>query len=550
MQQLIDLLQQNLFYQLAGVILLAAIIGTIGMLLKQPLVVSFIAVGIIAGPSVLGLVQDQPNIDLLSQMGIALLLFVVGLKLDIHLIRTLGPVALATGLGQVAFTTIFGFLIALGLGFSATSAIYIAVALTFSSTIIIIKLLSDKRELDSLHGRIATGFLIVQDIVVVIAMIVITAWGAGGENSAIQDVGVVIAKGIGFLAVIILLMKFGLPQLVAKLARIPELLILFAIAWAFALAGVGDMLGFSKEVGAFLAGVSIASTPYREAVASRLVTLRDFLLLFFFLHLGSTLNLGDFGGQVGGAIILSLFVLIGNPIIVMIIMGAMGYRRRTGFLAGLTVAQISEFSFILMALGLAIGHVTQVEVGLVTMVGILTIGISSYMIIYSHYLFNIISPYLKIFERDVAHREQKGDLLRDNGQADVIVFGIGRFGSTILKELSASGHSVLGVDFDPAAVEGCQTDTYSARYGDATDPEFVVTLPLDEAKWVVSTVPDRDIGAALVSSLHSVGFKGHIALTAHDDVDGEWLKQRGADKVVFPYREAGKEIATEIASNL
>lgn len=549
MQQLIELLQQNLFYQLAGVILLAAIIGTIGMLLKQPLVVSFIAVGIVAGPSVLGFVHDQPNIDLLSQMGIALLLFVVGLKLDVHLIRTLGPVALATGLGQVAFTTIFGFLIALALGFSATSAIYIAIALTFSSTIIIIKLLSDKRELDSLHGRIATGFLIVQDIVVVIAMIVITAWGAGGESSAVQEIGLVVVKGVGFLAVIVLLMKYGLPQLVSKLARLPELLILFAIAWAFTLAGIGDMLGFSKEVGAFLAGVSIASTPYREAVASRLVTLRDFLLLFFFLHLGSTLNLGDLGGQVGGAVILSLFVLIGNPIIVMIIMGAMGYRRRTGFLAGLTVAQISEFSFILMALGLAIGHVTQTEVGLVTMVGILTIGISSYMIIYSHYLFNIVSPYIKIFERNVAHREEKSDLLRDGGHADAIVFGIGRFGSTILRELAESGRRVLGVDFDPEAVERCQTDTYSARFGDATDPEFVVVLPLDEAKWVVSTMPDRDVGASLIAALRSAGFKGHIAVTANDDADADWLKERGADLIVFPFREAGKEVASRIASD-
>ncbi len=342
----------DVFTEMAALLLVAAIIGAIGMRLRQPLIVAFIAVGVLVGPSVLGWVSANDQVDLLAKLGIALLLFVVGLKLDLHIIRAMGSVALATGLGQVFFTSVIGYFIAIALGMPPVTALYVAVALTFSSTIIIVKLLSDKREVDALHGRIAIGFLIVQDIVVVLVMIGLTALGEAGDTAGLgREALAVLIKGGLFIVVIGLLMHYVLTPLLHQLARSPELLVLFAIAWAVALGAAGSHLGFSKEVGAFLAGVSLASTPYREAIGSRLVSLRDFLLLFFFIDLGAGLDLATLGAQVAPAILLSLFVLLGNPLIIMIILGVMGYRKRTSFLAGLTVAQISEFSLILGALG-------------------------------------------------------------------------------------------------------------------------------------------------------------------------------------------------------
>ena len=192
-----------------------------------------------------------------------------------------------------------GYGLSIGLGLEPMTALYVAVALTFSSPIIIVKLLSDKREIDSLHGRIAIGFLIVQDIVVVLTMIGLSALGTGGEgNSFAQDMLVVLLKGAALLAGIGLLMRYGLPQLLYRLARTPELMMLFAIAWGVSLAALGEALGFSKEVGGFLAGISLASTPYREAIGSRLVSIRDFLLLFFFLGLGTQLDMSHLGLQV------------------------------------------------------------------------------------------------------------------------------------------------------------------------------------------------------------------------------------------------------------
>jgi len=175
---------ENAFYEITAILLLAAFIGTVGVRLGQPLIVSFIAVGILVGPSGLHLVSSHNHIELLAEIGISLLLFIVGLKLELHLIRMVGQVALAPGLGQVAFTSLFGFLIARGLGMATVESLYLGVALTFSSTIIIVKLLSDKKEIDSLHGRIAVGFLIVQDILVVLAMIGLSTIGSSGEHES------------------------------------------------------------------------------------------------------------------------------------------------------------------------------------------------------------------------------------------------------------------------------------------------------------------------------------------------------------------------------
>lgn len=365
-----------MFLDFAWILALAAGVGLLAAHLRQPSIVAFIVVGILVGPAVLGWVGHNDAVEVLAQLGVTVLLFLVGLKLDPALVRQLGPVAMATGLGQLGFTIAFGFLIALAMGMDGVTALYVAVALTFSSTIIIIKLLGDKRELDSLHGRIATGFLIVQDIAVVLAMMVIGALGvgAGAEQGAIDWWGWGIRLLAAMLAVFVLV-RFGLRWILPWMATAPELMVVFSVAWGVALAALGEQLGLSKEVGAFIAGFALAGTPFREAVGARLSGLRDFLLLFFFVELGSKLAFADLGSQLPAALVLSVFVLVGNPLIVMAIMGFMGYRRRTGFLAGLTVAQISEFSAIFVAMGVALGHVGAPALSLVTLVGLVTIAL-------------------------------------------------------------------------------------------------------------------------------------------------------------------------------
>ncbi len=536
--------------EIGVLLLLAAAVGALGVRLRQPLIVAFIAVGILVGPSVLGWVSANDQVDLLAKLGITLLLFVVGLKLDLHIIRTMGPVALATGLGQVFFTSVIGYLIAIGFGMTPIAALYVSVALTFSSTIIIVKLLSDKREVDTLHGRIALGFLIVQDLVVVLVMIGLNAVGTTSEFSYGDAALAVLVKGGLFILAIGLVTRYLLPRLLHLLSHSQELLVLFGIAWAVALATTGAALGFSKEVGAFVAGVSLASTPYRDTLGARLVSLRDFLLLFFFIDLGARLDLGLLGAQFVESLVFSLFVLIGNPIIVMVIMGALGYRKRTGFLAGLTVAQISEFSLILGALGLSLGHIDRETMGLITLVGLITISASTYMIIYSHPLYELLEPWLKIFERRNPYRERDQDSVFDDGVTDIVLFGVGRFGTGIAQALRARGCRVKSVDYNPQLVRAGDAMGYPVLYGDAEDPEFIATLSLTHVQWVIGTASERRVNQTLIQSLRSVGYAGRIAVTAHSASEVAPLEQAGADLVLLPYADAAREAADRLLGQI
>ena len=549
---MIELVAQNVFYEVAALLTLAAAVGFVGILARQPLIVSFIAVGILAGPSVLHITRSPEQIHLLAELGIAVLLFLVGIKLDVKLIRTLGTVALVTGLGQVVFTAGIGFFICLALGLDAVTSIYVAVALTFSSTIIIVKLLSDKREIDSLHGRIALGFLIVQDIVVVVAMIVLSAIGiagpGGAENGgALAGILQVLAGSALLLAFVLFFIRYVADPLTERMARAPELLISFSIAMAALFAAIGDVVGFGKELGGLLAGVALASTPYRDAIAARLAPLRDFLVLFFFIYLGTQLDLAGLGENLLASAVLSLFVLIGNPLIVLIIMGIMGYRKRTGFLAGLTVAQISEFSLIFVAMGITLGHVGSDALGLVTLVGLITIAGSVYMITYSQVLYGWLEPLLGPFERKDTPAEQGID---DGvkGRYDAIIFGLGRFGTSIATRLERIGLKVLGVDFNPTSVRRWQEDGREGVYGDAMDPEFVAHLPLRHAKWAIATMPAHDTGVfhedpriALIQALQEQQFQGRVAVTNRHDADTVALYEAGADLVLEPFQDAADQ---------
>jgi len=538
----------NVYSEIATILLIAALFGFTAIRLRQPLIMAFIVVGLLIGPSGLGWVTSADQVDLLAKIGITLLLFVVGLRLDTHLIRSTGNVALVTGLGQVIFTSIIGYIIARGLGLQHVSSLYVAVALTFSSTIIIVKLLSDKREIDSLHGRIAIGLLIVQDLIVVVTLIVLPAFSAdiAGSPDFSRQMLMLFLKGMLSLLFIVLVARYVLPHLLQRLASSQELLVLFAIAWAVTFAAFGNYLGFSKEVGAFLAGMTLASTPFRESIASRLVSLRDFLLLFFFIDLGAQLDLSIMGLSFIPAIVLSLFVLIGNPIIVMVLMGIMGYRRRTGFLTGLTVAQISEFSLIIAAMGLSLGHINKDTVGLITLVGIVTIALSTYMILYSHPLYEHMKKWLLPFERKIPYREQAEEKSDDETDVDAVIFGLGRYGGQIVKGLKERGWKILGVDFDPEVITSLRKEGLPVHYGDAEDPEFLASISLPTSGWVVSTANERSVNLSLISALHHYKYGGKIAVRAGNVKDFETLSNAGVDLVLFPYVDGAQKAVDKI----
>jgi Kef-type K+ transport system membrane component KefB len=540
------------FHELALLLLICAAAGAVFVRLRQPVLIAYIAAGIAVGPAGFALVTAHDPIDLLAQVGVAVLLFAVGLKLDLQHVRHIGPVALATGLGQLAFTIVVGFLLTLALGKGWIEALYIAVALTFSSTIIIVKLLSDKRELDSLHGRIAVGFLIVQDLAVVVAMMTMSALrGREGVGSAWHEVIVSLGWRLGLAAAaLFILMRWVLPAVVAAMARSQELLLVFAVAWGVALAALGEWAGFSKEAGAFLAGFSLASTPFREAIHARLTGIRDFLLLFFFIDLGAKLDFSTLSAEVAPALVLSAFVLVGNPLIVMAIMGWMGYRKRTSFMAGLTVAQISEFSIVFVAMGITLGHVGLQTLGLTTLVGLVTITLSTYMILQSQRLFEWMSPWLGVFERRTPFRELDGADEGVKAPFDVVVFGLGRYGSRLLQQLRLAGVRAIGVDFDPQAVAALRAGGVPAYFGDAEDPEFLESLPVHHASWAISTLPLWAANQALLHALAQARFNGLHAAAPRDAAHARRLEEAGVRHLFNPFDDAADHAAAALAKHI
>lgn len=536
----------NIFYQITIILILSTLFGSVALYLKQPLIIAFIGVGIVIGPAGLEWVSASEEVELFAQLGIALLLFVVGLKLDIHEIRSVGPVALITGIGQIILTGLIGYFLAKFFNFNFVESFYIAVSLAFSSTIIIIKLLSDKKEIDALHSRISVGILIIQDIVVVLVMIGLTAWqGHGNGGGWVMISLTVLTKGVMFLGFIALATRYLLPRILQHLAQSVELLILFSITWAIALAAMGDALGFSQEVGSFLAGISLASTSYRAIIGARLVSLRDFLLLFFFINLGIHIDVTHLGSEIIPAIMFSLFVLLGKPLMIMSLMGLMGYRKYTSAITSLSLSQISEFSLILATLGLSLGHISEEVMGLITLVGLITMGISTYMIIYSQDIYQWLVPVLGNFERKITHVEDKlGDLSQfKETKIDVILFGLGRYGGCLIQYLNEEGLVVLGVDFNPEMVKLRRKQGIFTLYGDAEEPEFAKMLPLSQALWVVSTIPGEHLSLNLLRTLKEHHFEGQIALTTHTAENVNKLNQAGADLVLLPFRDAAKEAA-------
>jgi len=335
---------ESLFFELGLVIISAALVGVVSYFLRQPLILAYVAAGVLIGPFGFSLVHDIETIHVIAQVGIMLMLFLVGLEMNPGRLRDLGIVAFATGIGQVLFTGLIGWGIIAFFNFSLIQALYLTVAITLSSTVIAVKLIYDKRDNNALYGQVAISILLVQDIIAILALLSLTGFKAGTFDFDFLHFGGVLLRGILMSAAVILVARKLLGYLYNKIATSHELLILFSLSWAFGVALLAEMVGFNIEIGAFIAGVSLASLPYTYEINAKSKILKDFFITIFFVALGAGLAFSSMGPLIPAFITLSLFVLIGNPLIVMVIMGLFGYDKRTSFFTGLSIANVSEFS--------------------------------------------------------------------------------------------------------------------------------------------------------------------------------------------------------------
>lgn len=532
----------NIFVELSIIILIAIVVVSIIRLLKQPLIIGYILTGILVSPSLLNVVRSQDAITAFAEIGVALLLFMVGLSMNPGIIKGVGKVSLITGVGQVIFTSLVGFFIGILLGFSTIVSIYIAIALTFSSTIIIMKLLSDKGDIDTLYGRISVGFLIVQDLIAIFILMVISS-ALSGDN-LVGKAFETFVIGISLFTFVLFIGVSLIPRLTTYIAKSQEFLLLFSIGWALALASLFYYFKFSMEIGALLAGIVLSVSPYRYEIVSKMKPLRDFFVIMFFILLGSQMVFENVSRYIVPIIIFSAFILIGNPLIVMILMGSLGYTKRNSFLAGLTVAQISEFSLILVALGVKVGHLTNDILSLVTIIGLITIAGSSYLIIYANKIYPYLSKYLGIFER----KGKKVDEHRysSDGDYDIILFGYDRIGYDIMESLKKIKKKFLVIDYNPETIIKLAKEGFDCKYGDASDSELLNELNFSKIKMVVSTIHNPDTNLLLISKIMESNKKAIITVVSHQIDEAIELYNAGATYVLMPHFLGGHHVSTMI----
>lgn len=535
------------FVDLTLIIVVAALLSIVFRLLKQPPIVAYIVTGIIGAQLLLINGENAVSIESLASIGITLLLFILGMELKLKSLRSIGRVAIIGGILQIFFTTLFGFLIAGLLGFESTEAIYIGLCISLSSTIVIVKLLSDKRDLNSLYGKIGIGILLVQDFVAIIALIVLNSLGAGSLDA--MGILLIFLKAGLLIIVTVLMSKFIFPTLVHYLSRSPEVLFLSSLAWAlgFALFVSSPIIGFSIEIGGFLAGLALANSVESTQIISKMSALKDFFIVIFFVLLGSTVDLVNLGEVLPKALVLSLFVLLLKPAITYIILVAQRYTSRTSLFTGLSLGQVSEFSLILIALGAKVGGVSSEAVGLITITSVICFIFSPYFVIYNQPIYKRLSPVLRRlqFKKNVESKSHSDKLLKNH----FVLIGADRMGIKFLETLKKQPEEVLAIDFNPDIIRKLNKKGYNAIFGDIIDTEIQEKSNIHEASVVFSTIPDYEDNIVLLNCLRNRKKSNIVIVTAHTERDKHDLLAQGADYVVMPYTIAAKSVASLINRN-
>jgi len=519
----------NLFFQIGGVLVIAGALSFLARALRQPLIIAYLVTGILVGPTIFSFVHESEVFEAMGKIGVAFLLFTVGLGLNWRRIKEIGGVAVASGLAQVLFASLIGFGIAKFFGFDLTTSLFIAVAFSFSSTIIVVKMLMDKDHLDTLYGKIAVGFLLVQDLVAMIILLVLGAMAKGGTLTDILFWS--FGKGLLVLLVFWFVSSRIIPRLVRVAAQSQELLLIFSLGWCFAVATGLYFLGFGLEMGALIAGIALSGTQYEQEINARVRPLRDFFLILFFIVLGTQLQLAAAPGLIGPIIVFSLYILLGNPLVMMFVLRTLGYHPQTGFLAGTTAAQISEFSFIMLAAGISSGLVSSSALTLATAVGLITIGCSAYLVKENERVYEWLKPVLRFLEKQrVKHAVKTQKLVLP----EIILFGCHRSGEILLPEIKKMQQRFLVVDYDPVVVEKLIKKKIPAVYGDAGDEDFLRGLQTEKSKLVLSTIPDVTTSLDLLSYLRARNFKGIAIVAARSAEEAGDCYEAGAEYVIVP----------------
>lgn len=538
---------ESIFIELSAIIVTSTALALLAKIIKQPIVLAFLATGILLGPIGFNVIRSNELINALASFGLVLLLYIVGIELNFKKFKTLSWPTLLVGFGQIVGTGLVGWLTAILLGFSMVEAWFIAIALTLSSTIIVVKLLSEKRQLESLYGRIVVSILLVQDFAAILALLLLETFGRthGGVTVPWIDLGLLLVKTLVIGGAALVLAKYVFRNIFLFIGRSQELLFLWSIAWCILFAAIALLWDYPMAISVFFAGISLASLDYNHEIVSRIRSLRDFFIVIFFTFLGSQLALNLDLRSLISVVILSLFVLVGNPLIVFIILRLLKHHERTAFFAGLTMAQISEFSFVLANQGLKLGLITQPLVSLIAAIGLITIVFSTYLITYNEKVYRWLRPLLRLLplpqaEADVA------DHVPVELNNHIVVFGYHVTVDAVLAQLKANGEQIVVVDYNPESSELIKRQGVYYIYGDMREEDILQLANLPAAKMIISIVPYHEPTMSLLQYIKHFKIKAKVIVTAPYLMDVTTYYTAGANSVLHPESITLQYLAKEL----
>ncbi len=530
----------DFFTELSLVILVTVGVSVIMKVIRQPLILGYILAGLLVGPSFLNLIHSTEIFNSFSEIGIALLLFIIGLGMNIAELKKLGKPIFIAVMSTFVTMTVFGYTASSLMGFTRNEGLIIALALFFSSTIIIVKVLSDKKEVNRLHGQIAIGVILLEDLVATLALLFIVAGETGGLS--LSEVGLLLIKGLLLVLMLFIANSKILGRVTRMMASSQELLFLFALGWGFGIAALFEWAGFSIEVGALFAGVALATLPYSQEIGARLKPLRDFFVVVFFITLGQSLELNNLSEGLIPALILSVIVIVLKPTAIITSLGLLGYPKRVSFKAGINLSQISEFSIILVLLAQSSGLVDDKISAIITLVAIITITTSTYLMHYDNQLFLIFDKIkFKMFEKETVHREK-----RSRSKYPMLLFGYHKGGHEFISTFKEMGKKYIVIDYDPTVLDVLERQNIPYVYGDATDLELLEEIGIESAKLIVSTFTEYDVTRQLVANVQRINPNAVIICHAENQKEGLALYELGATYVMIPHYIGSEKVSAFI----
>ncbi len=525
-------MEHGLFYGLS--IILAVVVAVLALckVFKQPMIIGYILSWTIVSLIFPELLHSQEALESFSHIGISFLLFMVGMELHPTIIKQLWKDSLIWGLAQVWATTILGTVLGLLLWFDWVTSLFLGIGFSFSSTIVILKLLSDKGNTETIFWRLSIGILVVQDLIVILAFLALATINGMSDGGGMMTLLILLLKIITMTWAIILASKYFIPWATKKISQSTEFLFLFAVAWCFVLGALFDYLWFGMEIGALLAWVSLATSAFRFEIMSRIKPLRDFFIVMFFVMLGSQMTIVFDVMFFVRVLIFSLFILVLKPTLISFILAKLGHTKKNTFLAWITLGQISEFSFLLLWIWVTMWYITNMQlISEITLTGLITIAISSYSILYGEKIYNRVKDYAKY----IPGKRHRNYNTGNNFSSEIMIFGYGRFGNSLFDALKKTSKTITVIDENPKIIEHLEKNNVQNIYWDAGNIEFLEELHIQDTKMVVSTLRNFEDNLVLLENIKRRNPKIiMVLLSAHVEESIKFYEE-GADYVIMPH---------------